>query len=56
MEFIVITVFAFLVFYDKIRAFVKDNKVILAILGYFLGVALISVLASIELFDMWELF
>jgi len=56
MEFIVITVFAFLVFYDKIRAFVKDNKVILAISGYFILVAVTTVLACLTYFDLWRIF
>lgn len=56
MEFIVITILFIIVRYDKIREYVINNKLKLAITGYFVGIALVSVLASMEVFNMWRLF
>lgn len=56
MEFIVITILFIIVRYDKIREYVINNKLALAILGYFVGISLISVLISMEVFDLWRLF
>lgn len=56
MEFIVITILFIIVRYDKIKEYVINNKLALAILGYFVGISLISVLISMEVFDLWRLF